>query len=368
MLTENKRWRSYWQEEIDAAYLYDALSSSTEDKIRQTAFKKLSGIEDKHAAAWKKLLNEKGEILPKPLPSTKAKLIVATQKFLGNKLLVNWMKKEESTEVKSYLHLYKTSKDQNIRNLALDLARDSASHSEELGVMTNTSAEPWHQTASGGMLRNVVYGFNDGLTANFGLIAGVIGAGAQAHIILLSGLAGALADSLSMASSGFLASKSEKDLHEKERRMEADEILLMPELETEEMAAIYESKGFDSDKALSMAKAIMQNPELALEEQVREELGISVSSISPLKEAWVTGLATAIGAIIPVIPFIFTSGKTAIWWSFTLAMITHFGVGAARSLFTGKGLWKSGWEMLIVGFGVAGAGYFLGEWLIKLMN
>lgn len=366
MPTENNRWKSYWQEEVDAAYLYNALSSKTENETERSAFVKLSGIEDRHAAAWKKLLLDKGEKLPKAQPSLKAKLMAATQKYLGNRLLLNWMKKEESTEVKSYLNLYKSSADEKIKNLALDLARDSALHAGELGTMTNTTAEPWHRTESGGMLRNVVYGFNDGLTANFGLIAGMIGAGTQAHIILLSGLAGALADALSMASSGYLAAKSEKEVYDKERRMEADEILLMPELETEELAAVYESKGIDSRKALSMAKEIMQNPELALEEQVREELGISVSEISPLKEAWVTGLATAIGAVIPVIPFLFTSGKIAIWLSLSLAMITHFCVGAARSFFTGKGLWKSGWEMLVVGFGVAGAGYFLGEWLTKM--
>ena len=366
MQKESKIWKSYWQEEVDAAYLYDVLSAQADSETQRSAFVKLSEIEDRHAAAWKKLLQDKGETTPMAAPSVKAKLMAATQKYLGNKLLLSWMQKEESTEVKSYLSLYKSSSDKKTKNLALELARDSALHAGELGTMTNTATEPWHRSESGGMLRNVVYGFNDGLTANFGLIAGVIGAGTQAHIILLSGLAGALADALSMASSGYLASKSEKEVYEKERRMEADEILLMPELETEELAAVYESKGIDSHKAMSMAKEIMQNPELALEEQVREELGISVSGISPFKEAWVTGLATAIGAIIPVIPFVFASGKTAIWLSFSLAMFTHFGVGAARSFFTGKGLWKSGWEMLLVGFGVAGAGYFLGELLIRV--
>lgn len=367
MSSQIKNWKTYLQDEVDAAYLYTALSDKTENEGRRIAFSKLSVIEDKHAEAWRQLLTEKGEVLAKAKPSAKARLLKFTQRYFGNKFLLYWMKKEESTEVKSYLSLFKSASDASVKQLALELARDSALHSGELGTMTGSSREPWHRTESGGMLRNVVYGFNDGLTANFGLIAGVIGAGAGAHIILLSGIAGTLADALSMASSGFLAAKSEKDVYEKERRMEADEILLMPELETEELAILYESKGIDTDKAWSMARNIMENPDLALEEQVREELGISVSEISPLKEAWVTGLATAIGAAIPIIPFFFTSGKTAITISFALAMLTHFGVGAARSLFTGKGLWKSGWEMLIVGFGVAGAGYFLGEWLIKFL-
>jgi vacuolar iron transporter family protein len=367
MATESKIWRDYWQEEVDAAYLYKILAEKTIDEKEQTAYLKLSDIEDKHALAWEKLLSEKGETLSKRTPSFKAKLLAGITYKLGPALLGDWLKREESSEVKSYLNLYKTSFDSTTKNLALQLAQDSAQHAEQLGRMTNTSTEPWHRTSSGGMLRNVVYGFNDGLTANFGLLAGIVGASAQPHIILLSGLAGALANALSMGSSGYLAAKSEKEVYEKERKMEADEIKLMPELETEELAAIYETKGIEAGRAMSMAKEMMLNPERALDEKVKEELGISAAVISPLKESWVTGLSTAIGSIIPVVPFFFWDGMTAAWLSFTLAMLAHFAVGAARSFFTGKGLWKSGWEMLVVGFGVAAVGYFLGEWLMKLL-
>jgi vacuolar iron transporter family protein len=367
MSSERKIWKAYWQEEVDAAFLYKVLAGKTIETTEQSAYLKLSDIENKHAQAWENLLKEKGATLGIRQPSFKARALAKITHTIGSALLSNWLKREESSEVKSYVHLYKTSSDTGTKNLALQLAQDSAQHAEQLGKMTNTSTEPWHRTSSGGMLRNVVYGFNDGLTANFGLLAGIVGASAQPSIILLSGLAGALANALSMGSSGYLAAKSEKEVYEKERRMEADEIKLMPELETEELAAIYESKGIEAGRAMSMAKEIMADPERALEEKVKEELGISAAEISPLQEAWVTGLSTAIGSIIPVLPFFFWSGMTAAWLSFTLAMFAHFAVGAARSFFTGKGLWKSGWEMLIVGFGIAAIGYFLGDWLMKLL-
>jgi len=367
MGSDSNVWRSYWQEEVDAAYLYKVLATKTIDETERGAYYKLSGIEDKHAQAWEKLLREKGETLGNRIPSFKAKSLAWITNNLGPGLLGDWLKREESSEVKSYLNLYKTSSDSGTKDLALQLAQDSAQHAEQLGKMTNTSTEPWHRTSSGGMLRNVVYGFNDGLTANFGLLAGIVGASAQPNIILLSGLAGALANALSMGSSGYLAAKSEKEVYEKERKMEADEIKLMPELETEELAAIYETKGIEAGRAMHMAKEMMLNPERALEEKVKEELGISAAEISPLQESWVTGLSTAVGSIIPVVPFFFWEGMTAAWASFSLAMFAHFGVGAARSFFTGKGLWKSGWEMLIVGFGVAAIGYFLGDWLVKLL-
>jgi vacuolar iron transporter family protein len=362
-----KIWQAYWQEEVDAAYLYQVLAAKTTHEKERASYLALSEIEDKHAQAWENLLREKGTVLSARKPSVKARLLERFTRQFGPSLLSEWLKREESSEVKSYLSLYKTSADASTKSLALQLAQDSAQHAEQLGKMSNSSTEPWHRTASGGLLRNVVYGFNDGLTANFGLLAGIVGASAQPHIILLSGLAGTLADALSMGSSGYLAAKSEKEVYEKERRMEADEIRLMPELETEELALIYEARGIEATRARSMAQEVMANPERALEEKVKEELGISAAEISPMKEAWITGLATAIGAIIPVVPFFFLEGMSAAWASFGVAMAAHFAVGAARSFFTGKGLWKSGWEMLIVGFGVAAVGYLLGEWLMKLL-
>ena len=150
-----------------------------------------------------------------------------------------------------------------------------------------------------------MYGFNDGLTANFGLVAGVIGASSQSahHTVIVAGVAGLIADALSMGSSGYLAAKSEQEVYANEIAMERDEIALMPEVERDELALIYEAKGMATDSAHALATEVMADPERMLEEQVQEELGIGEPHMSPLREGWVTGSATAIGALIPVFPF-----------------------------------------------------------------
>ena len=231
------------------------------------------------------------------------------------------------------------------------------------------SGEPWHRTESGGFLRNVVYGFNDGLTANFGLVAGVIGASSQAahHTVIVAGVAGLIADALSMGSSGYLAAKSEQEVYANEIAMERDEIALMPEVERDELALIYETKGMSADSALALATEVMADPKRMLDEQVQEELGIGDPHMSPLREGWVTGGATAVGAFIPVFPFLLWSGTTAVVLAFTISMASHWIVGAARSVFTGRSVFRSGLDMFVVGLGVAVVGYFVGEWIARLV-
>jgi VIT1/CCC1 family predicted Fe2+/Mn2+ transporter len=216
-----------------------------------------------------------------------------------------------------------------------------------------------------------VYGFNDGLTANFGLVAGMIGAQgnllAAEHAVVVAGLAGMVADALSMGASGYLAAKSEREVFDHEIAMEKEEIRLMPELEREELSLLYQAKGIPESQAEVLATQVMHDPARALEEQVREELKIGEATSTPMREGWVTGVATAFGAFIPVAPLVFTPGRAAIWMSFGLAMVSHFGVGAARSFFTGRGVFRSGLDMFLVGAGVAAIGYFVGEWIVKLL-
>ena len=214
-----------------------------------------------------------------------------------------------------------------------------------------------------------MYGFNDGLTANFGLVAGVIGAASatQHHQVIVAGVAGLIADALSMGSSGYLAAKSELEVYANEIAMERDEIAMMPEVERDELALIYEAKGMEKELAQELASQVMADPERMLAEQVQEELGISDPHMSPLREAWITGLATAIGAFIPVFPFLVWSGTTAIVIAFVIAMLSHWLVGAARSVFTGRSVFRSGLDMFVVGLGVAAVGYFVGEWISRML-
>jgi VIT1/CCC1 family predicted Fe2+/Mn2+ transporter len=170
-----------------------------------------------------------------------------------------------------------------------------------------------------------------------------------------------------MGSSGYLAAKSEREVFEHEIAMEKEEIRLMPDLEREELSLLYQAKGISASQADALATQVMQDPQRALDEKVREELKIGQASSTPMREAWITGTATAIGAFIPVAPFLFDTGPGAIWASFVLAMISHFGVGAARSFFTGRGVFRSGIDMFLVGLGVAVVGYFVGEQIVKLL-
>jgi predicted membrane protein (TIGR00267 family) len=170
-----------------------------------------------------------------------------------------------------------------------------------------------------------------------------------------------------MGSSGYLASKSEREVYDYEISMEKTEVELMPEIERDELAIIYEAKGMDRDSAHRLATQMMGDPEQMLKEQVQEELKIGEFTTSPFREGWVTGLATAFGAAIPVFPFLIWHGMTAIIVSFTVAMLSHFLVGAARSVFTGRGVFRSGFDMFVVGVGVAVVGYFVGGWVGKLI-
>jgi predicted membrane protein (TIGR00267 family) len=170
-----------------------------------------------------------------------------------------------------------------------------------------------------------------------------------------------------MGSSGYLASKSEREVYEYEISMEKTEVELMPEIERDELAIIYEAKGMDRSSAHTLATQMMADPEQMLKEQVQEELKIGEFSMSPLREGWVTGLATAFGAAIPVFPFLIWQGSTAIAVSFTISMLSHFVVGAARSVFTGRSVFRSGFDMFVVGVGVAVVGYFVGGWVGRLI-
>jgi VIT1/CCC1 family predicted Fe2+/Mn2+ transporter len=197
----------------------------------------------------------------------------------------------------------------------------------------------------------------------------VIGASATSarHTVIVAGVAGLIADALSMGSSGYLAAKSEQEVYANEIAMERDEIALMPEVERDELALIYEAKGMNAESAHALATEVMADPQRMLDEQVQEELGIGEPHMSPLREAWVTGIATAVGAFIPVFAFLIWTGTTAVIVAFIVAMASHWIVGAARSVFTGRSVFRSGLDMFVIGLGVAVAGYFVGEWVARII-
>lgn len=353
-------WREHWQDEADAAFLYRVLAEAEPNPEKQDLYRRLAEVEDRHTTIWRKVLGDNGVATGDPHPTARARLLAWTARRFGPAALTGMLLREEGREVKGYLALHRDSAPGAAKDAALTLAKESAEHAEALGGLAGVVGEPWHQAASGGFLRNVVYGFNDGLTANFGLVAGVIGASVAPHVVLVSGMAGMIADALSMGASGYLAAKSEQEVYDHEIAMESEEIRLMPEVEEDELALVYETKGIERGEARRRAHEVIGDPARALTEKVREELKIGEQRSTPLREGVVTGTATAVGALIPVAPFLALGGTAAIATSFAISMLSHFVVGAARSVLTGRGVMRSGMDMFMVGLGVAAVGYVVG--------
>jgi predicted membrane protein (TIGR00267 family) len=358
-------WDEHYCDERDAAVLYRALAE-VDNGDRRELFVKLADVEDRHAARWETLFGEAGRPLPPYKTSLRTRVMILIARTFGSSLVLPMMLAEEGREVQAYLGMARHSSHRSTHQAAVDIANESAVHARELSAVMGREGEPWHSGGAGGMLRSVVYGFNDGLTANFGLVAGVIGADVAPHIVIISGVAGAMADALSMGSSGYLAAKSEAEVHAHQIEMERNEMRLMPDLEEEELALIYEAKGLPADRARETARAMMQDPAQALNAMVREELNIHPAELAPLTDGLVTGSATAVGAFIPIVPFLVMDHGTAVWVSLAISMLAHFAIGAARSLFTGRGIWVSGRDMFLVGFGVAAVGYVMGELITRL--
>ena len=360
----------HWQDEADAAYLSRLLADAEPDPKKQDIYRRLADVEDRHLEIWAGLLAQHGRRMGPHRPTGRTRLLAFLGRRFGPAFLLPMLLAEEGREVKAYLDMHRTTgRGVAGRDEALLLAKESAEHATTLNAVAGRTGEPWHKTGAGGFLRNVIYGFNDGLTANFGLVAGVIGAstGANYHAVIVAGVAGLIADALSMGSSGYLAAQSEREVYAHEIAMERDEIALMPEIERDELALIYEAKGIDREHAYALATQVMADPEQMLAEQVQEELGITESATSPFREAWITGTATAIGALIPVVPFFFLAGHTAATVAFAVSMLSHWVVGAARSIFTGRSVFRSGIDMFVVGLGVAAVGYFVGEWIARML-
>ncbi|MEO7270523.1 MAG: VIT1/CCC1 transporter family protein [Vicinamibacterales bacterium] len=360
-------WDEHYRDERDAAFLYRRLAAAEGDAKRRDLFERLAVVEDRHVARWEELFREGGRPLPsyKTAGRTRALAWVASQ--FGPDLVLPLILAEEGREVQAYLGLARHSSDHLTHRAAVDIASDSAVHARELSEVMGREGEPWHTGGAGGFLRSIVYGFNDGLTANFGLVAGVIGADVAPHIVIISGVAGAIADALSMGASGYLAAKSEAEVQAHQIDLERHEMRLMPDLEEDELAVIYEAKGLSPETARETAKAMMRDPAQALEAMVREELNIHPAELAPLKDGLITGTATAVGAFIPIVPFVVMDHGPAIWMSLVVSMLAHFAIGGARSLFTGRGVWASGRDMFVVGFGVAAVGYVLGELITRLL-
>jgi VIT1/CCC1 family predicted Fe2+/Mn2+ transporter len=217
-----------------------------------------------------------------------------------------------------------------------------------------------HSDVTGGWLRPAVFGASDGLVSNFALIAGVTGGKADSHSVLLAGLAGLAAGAFSMAAGEYVSVRSQSEQALAEIETERREILHRPKAEQRELAQMYVAKGLDPQLATEVARQLSRDPEVALDVHVREELGIDPADLpSATLAAGSSFVAFAIGASMPVLPYLF--GSTALWPALVLTLAGLFLCGAFVTRLTPRPWWYGGSRQVVVGAIAAGVTYLFGS-------
>jgi len=216
-----------------------------------------------------------------------------------------------------------------------------------------------HRDVTGGWLRPATFGVMDGLVSNFALVAGVVGGGATGKVVIMTGLAGLVAGACSMASGEFTSVSSQTELMKAEIEVERRELRIHPEDEERELALMYEAKGLRPELAAQVARELTTNPDVALDVHVREELGVDPNDLpSPWLAAGSSFIAFAIGALIPLIPFIF--GAASVLPALLLSAIGLVVTGGIVGKITARPFWYGGGRQLLLGGLSAGVTFVIG--------
>ncbi|MGH3853576.1 MAG: VIT1/CCC1 transporter family protein [Pseudonocardiaceae bacterium] len=217
-----------------------------------------------------------------------------------------------------------------------------------------------HRDVSGGWLRPTVFGAMDGLITNASLIVGVGGGGAAIHTLLLTGLAGLAAGSLSMAAGEYISVTSQNELTHAETQLERDKIAQFPDAEREELTETLTRYGLDLALAAQAATAISRHPDTALRMHTREELGVDPDNLpSPWVAAGASLLAFAVGAAIPLLPYL--AGARTLLGSLIIVAIALFGGGATVGVMTQRPVLRSGARQLLLGALAAAVTFGIGR-------
>lgn len=226
----------------------------------------------------------------------------------------------------------------------------------------SSDVEVHHRDITGGGARAAIFGVSDGLVSNIALILGVSGAHPSAPFVRLAGLAGLIGGALSMSMGEYVSMKAQKELFEKEIAIEANEIDKRPEAEQRELVQLYRKKGVPKDVAENFVGYIMKDPDLALNTHAREELGIDPASIgSPIQAAVSSLVSFSIGAILPLIPWFFTTGFTGVIYAVFFGAIGSIAVGVLLAQFTGRSVIKTALRQFILSGLAAGITYLAGH-------
>ncbi len=355
--------------ERDAILLYDALAAIEKDAHRAGAFRRIAANERRHAEVWATKLREAGVDVPATptRPRPRVAVIVMLARVFGTKAVSDLVTALEGDEEEIYEGQDSTPEVEAI-------AADEREHAEIWKKLKDPEYQPeldiagrerWHRSGRSGTLRAVIFGVSDGLVSNLALVMGVVGASSQTstpdHFILLAGVAGLLAGAFSMAAGEYISMQSQRELFERQIALERAELEAMPEEEEAEMAAIYRAKGFREDEARAIAHRLFEDPERALEQLIREELGLDPGELgSPFGAAFGSFVAFAIGAFVPVLPYLVGAGAAAFFVAIGLSVVALFAVGAGVSLLTGRGVLFSGARQVLIGSVAAVVTYIVG--------
>ncbi len=366
--------RAAWEREIEAARLYNVLAEQQSDEKKARILHRLASIEEDHARQFADRILALGGIPPQDstTPTTAQKLLARS---LGTEAMLRRIEAEETRNVTQFgRHAAALESDPESHQLFLKIEEEEKQHTIMLqnlktgdGPKSRLEAmmKGEKHASTGSWIGDAIYGLNDGLGAVFGVVSGMAGATAAApdgmKVVLTSGLIATLASALSMGTSAFMAAKSEREVYEAEIAREKLEIEQSPEHEIEELNLIYQLKGFSESEATTLTQRMAANPDQFLKTMAQEELGLSEHNFpNPVLGAFTAASSTAVGGMIPTLPFFFTKGMPAVLAAAAVGMAAHFAVGAAKSLVTARSWWSSGLEMTMIGFICGGVTYVLG--------
>jgi len=370
------RLRQAWRGEVQANQMYLLLAQRLGDSRKAEIIRDIADAEASHRERIEKRLHELGE----PVPNLSAVRLSPLQKLQARLAPVEMLiQRMEAAEEEEITDRYRRSTGDPQTDAVLEAIRvEEQGHSrslESMEVAHQASApapssvqsrlnrilgrESWHRTGAG-WVSGAIYGANDGLAAVFGIVAGVSGATGGSSFVLTAGLFGAIASGLSMATGAFLAERSEGEVAAANYERERQEVIDHPDEEKEEVSLFYQLKGIDKETADRLAEQLSTNPEALLKVHAPEELGTLEITGRPVQAAIAAGVSTFIGAMVPVTPFFWLRGGTAVITAAIVSLIAHFLVGASKSLFTLRKWWSAGLEMTVAGIIVGAVTYGIG--------
>ncbi len=357
-------WMQNLIDERDGAALYEGLAKYEKDRERARSFLEIAEAERRHAEIWRKKLEKEGVPLPTDRPSSRVRALVWLARRLGTAAVVPMVLEAEAGDAEKYdaqggEATAIADEERAHRRTVAAMGRGQPTDARELIA----SRERWHRSSSAaGSIRAAIFGMNDGLLSNLSLILGVAGAGVEPRTVVVTGFAGLLAGAFSMAAGEYTSVASQRDLLARQVAMEKREIDEAPEEEAAELALIFKQKGLSTEQASRTAAELLKNPEHAADSLVREELGLDPSELGDPRGAALSSFAMfSIGAFLPLVPVLATSGNLAVVLAAAVAFAVLATVGGLVGFLSGTSLWKGALRTAGLGAIAAGVTYGVGR-------